>query len=154
MRCTFRVSDRRCFATIRDRFEGVDLPPQEGIANYLRQQKYDQKYVNAAARQYLDAVRYVQETVGAGGVLAMPGQQATETKQPPDDPETSLTDDPTPRSLTLVLKGVGDVSISLNVESSVLDEDTQRTLLQYLQANLALLDAASKGNLDVGGNRA
>ena len=139
------------FYNIRERFDGVDLPPQEGIANFLTQGNYDPKYVTAAARQYLDAVRYVQETVGAGGVWAKPRQPDPQPTPPPDDPITPPTNDPQ-QSLTLVLKGVGDVSISLNVGTSVLDEDMQRTLLRYLEANLALLDATSGGNEDTGGN--
>lgn len=140
------------FSAIRERFDGVDLPPQDGIANFLIQGNYDPKYVVPAARQYLEAVRYVQETVGAADLWAKSRQQDPKATPLPDNRETLPADDPPP-SLTLVLKGVGDVSISLNIGTGVLDEDTQRTLLRYLKANLDLLDAVSSGSEDTGSNR-
>lgn len=138
------------FASIRERFDGVNLPPQDGIANYLRQEGFDKKYVNAAARQYLDAVRYVQETVGAGGVSPKAVQQDADTKPPSPQTDTPPEDDSMQSSLRLVLRGAGGVDISLDVGTGVLEKEMQRTLMSYLKANLALLDASNSDNHTAG----
>ena len=121
---------------IRDRFQGVEVPPIDGVVNYLRQENYDPKYISAAARQYLEAVRYVQEALGKQGELATHdkgnnGNSSDEPKQP--------------SQFKLALQGLGGsaLSVSLKVdEDGVLDLANQRTLMKYLSANLEMLEGS------------
>lgn len=55
------------FATIRERFDGAEVVPQDGVVAFLMQEDYEPRYVRAAAKSYVDTVRFLQEEIGSTG---------------------------------------------------------------------------------------
>ena len=124
------------FAMIRERFQGVEIPPSDGVINFLRQENYDPKYISTAARQYVEAVRYVQEAVGKEGAPAASDEGNTENSA--DEPKL-------PGQFKLVLQGLGGTALSVSLkvdEDGALDLAMQQTLMKYLSANLRMLEGS------------
>ncbi len=52
------------FRELRERFEGVTVPPEEGVITYLNRQEFNPNAVRPAAKAFLETMSYLQE-VGA-----------------------------------------------------------------------------------------
>lgn len=71
------------FQELQERFQDVDVPPEEGVVSYLNRQGFNQSAIRPAARAFLETARYLQEA----GVSESHGPKdpADQNSDPPAD---------------------------------------------------------------------
>lgn len=53
--------DPELFRELRERFEGIPVPPEDGVVTYLNRQGFNPNAVRPAAKAFLDTMSYLQE---------------------------------------------------------------------------------------------
>lgn len=58
------ASEPDLFRELRERFDGIAVPPEESVITYLNRQGFNPTAVRPAARAFLDTMRYIEELRG------------------------------------------------------------------------------------------
>ena len=135
------------FETIRERFDGVAVPPRDGIANYLRQENYQDRYVGNAAGFYLQAVEYLTDRGWAGDASAGPEADKKNPAEQDADETSRQEGGGSAKKLAIVLEGLGGMTVALEFEtdaSGILDKQRQQALRTFLDSNLTMLESVDE----------
>lgn len=99
------------FRELRERFEGIPVPPEDGVITYLNRQGFNPNAVRPAAKAFLETVRYLEE-IGATeshGVARAEGANTPEIPTPEIAMQTRNTEHLGPEANRLLDRLVTDI---------------------------------------------
>src|SRR5690606_34113768 len=78
------------FRDIRDRFEGLAIPPEDGVVTYFNRQGFNPDAVRPAAKAFLETMSYLEE-IGASGSHGITPHGAGESGSDDNETENNVT---------------------------------------------------------------
>ncbi|MCY3813874.1 MAG: hypothetical protein OXH15_18940 [Gammaproteobacteria bacterium] len=130
------------YAMIRERFDGAEVVPQEGVVAFLMQEDYEPRYVRAAARYYVEAVQYLREEAGQASDAGGSGVGGT---SPPPPERTNGPAEPSKGEVSLVVQasqgGFPAITIQLPNNGVIVGSRELGNLVNVLQAYQPVLKA-------------
>ena len=130
------------FATIRDRFDGAELVPQEGVVAFLMQEDYEPRYVRVAAKSYIDTVHYLQAETGSTAPPSRHDQGATTTKSVEAKAGASNANGEVSLVLQAEREGFPSITIQLPNNGKIVGSRELGNLIDVLQAYRPVLEGA------------
>ncbi|MDE0190027.1 MAG: hypothetical protein OXQ90_01605 [Gammaproteobacteria bacterium] len=129
------------FSIIRDRFDGAELVPQDGVVAFLMQENYEPRYVRPAAKSYVDTIRYLLGKTGSASLSV----EKSDT-DPPDEPKPAVKAET--MGVALILQAAADdaelpaITIQLPDNGRIIGSKALKNMIGLLQAYQPILEAA------------
>lgn len=113
------------FRELRERFEGIPVPPEDGVVTYLNRQGFNPNAVRPAAKAFLETMRYLEE-IGATeshGAARSDGANTPENQTPETTMQARSTENLGTEASRLLDRPASDIRRpALMQESFYLDE--------------------------------
>lgn len=136
------------FAIIRERFDGADVVPQDGVIAFLMQEDYEPRYVRPAAKSYVDTVRFLQEEAGSVAPSGSHEEAGKRIAEHSGVPVATDADD----QVSLVLRDkqarLPAITIQLPNNGNIVGSRELKNLVGLLQAYQPVLEAAESAEDD------